>query len=50
LLQEKFILKVRPDTGLFADFVGRNSVKLLVAFDRNYFGVICIDGVISALP
>ena len=36
----------RLDTGLLADLVGGNPVKLLVAFDRNYFGAVCINGVV----
>ena len=35
---------------LLADFVSRNSVKLFVAFDRDYLGAICGNGVIAALP
>ena len=36
----------RLDTGLLADLVGRNPIKLFVAFDRNYFGTVGVNGVV----
>ena len=38
--------KFRLDTGLLADLVGRNPIKLFVAFDRNYFGTIGVNGMV----
>ena len=35
------------DTGLLADLVGSNPIKLFVAFDGNYFGAICVDRVVG---
>ncbi len=32
---------------LLADFVGGNPIKLFVAFNGNYFGTICVDGVVG---
>jgi len=34
---------------LLADFIGGNAIKLFVAFNRNYFGTICVDGVVGTL-
>jgi hypothetical protein len=32
---------------LLTDFVGGNAIKLFVAFDGNYFGTVCVDGVVG---
>ena len=41
-------LKLGRDTGLLADFVGRDPIELFVALDRNYLDAICIDGMVAA--
>ena len=43
-----FWSEFRLDASLLADFVGGNPIKLFVAFDGNYFGTICVDGVVGA--
>lgn len=42
------LLELGRDTGLLADFVGRDSIKLFVTLDRNHLGAICIDGMVAA--
>ena len=39
--------EVRLDTGLLADLVGSYPIKLFVAFDRNYFCTVCVNGVVG---
>jgi len=35
--------------GLFAEFVGGDSIELPVPFDRNYFLAICVNGMLTTL-
>ena len=43
------LLKFWLDTSLLTNFVCRDSVKLLVAFDGNYLDVVGIDRVVTSL-
>ena len=38
------------DAGLLADFVGRDSIELPVAFDRDHPDAVGVDGVVCTLP
>lgn len=41
------ISEFRQDTGLLADFIGRDAIKLLVSFYRNNLGAVCKYGVVG---
>ena len=38
------------DSGLLADLVCRDPIKMFVAFDRNYLRAVCINGVVGTFP
>ena len=42
-------LKFWMKAGLFAEFVGGDSIELPVPFDRNYFLAICVNGMLTTL-
>ena len=41
------ISEFRQDTGLLADFIGRDAIKLLMPFYRNNLGAVCKYGMVG---
>jgi hypothetical protein len=41
------ISEFRQDTGLLADFIGRDAIKLLMAFYWNNLGAVCEYGMVG---
>jgi hypothetical protein len=44
------ISEFRHDTGLLADFIGRDAIKLLVPSHRKYLGAVCKYGMVGTFP
>jgi len=49
LALSRFLVHLRLETGLLADYVWSNPIKVFVAFDEDYFGSIRVDKVVATI-